>query len=127
MVGCAKASPSPPPSSKYWSVRSYVSVIVGCAKASPSPPPSSKYWSVQSYVSVKVGCAKASPSPPPSSKYWSTLPLVSIIDKTGSPSRDGDVVVYVFDINQPSLPTPFLILFLCLFPSLWPFQLYFIP
>ena len=26
---------------------------------------------------------------------------------TGSPSRDEDVAVYVFDINQPSLPTPF--------------------
>ena len=25
----------------------------------------------------------------------------------GSPSRGGDVAVYVFDINQPSLPTPF--------------------
>ena len=25
----------------------------------------------------------------------------------GSPSRGGDVMVYVFDINQPSLPTPF--------------------
>ena len=25
----------------------------------------------------------------------------------GSPSRGGDVTVYVFDINQPSLPTPF--------------------
>ena len=25
----------------------------------------------------------------------------------GSPSRGGDVVVFVFDINQPSLPTPF--------------------
>ena len=25
----------------------------------------------------------------------------------GSPSRCGDVAVYVFDINQPSLPTPF--------------------
>ena len=24
-----------------------------------------------------------------------------------SPSRDGDVTVYVCDINQPSLPTPF--------------------
>ena len=23
------------------------------------------------------------------------------------PSRGGDVAVYVFDINQPSLPTPF--------------------
>ena len=26
---------------------------------------------------------------------------------TGSPSRGGDVVVYIFDINQPSLPTSF--------------------
>ena len=25
----------------------------------------------------------------------------------GSTSRGGDVAVYVFDINQPSLPTPF--------------------
>ena len=25
----------------------------------------------------------------------------------GSPSRGGDVAVYVFDINQPSLPTLF--------------------
>ena len=25
----------------------------------------------------------------------------------GSPSRGGDVAAYVFDINQPSLPTPF--------------------
>ena len=25
----------------------------------------------------------------------------------GSPSRGGDVAFYVFDINQPSLPTPF--------------------
>ena len=25
----------------------------------------------------------------------------------GSPSRGGDLAVYVFDINQPSLPAPF--------------------
>ena len=25
----------------------------------------------------------------------------------GSPSRGGDVAVHVFDMNQPSLPTPF--------------------
>ena len=25
----------------------------------------------------------------------------------GSPSRGGDLAVYVFDINQPSLPNPF--------------------
>ena len=33
---------------------------------------------------------------------------------------------FMSDINQPSLPTPFFILFLCLFLSLLPFQLYFI-
>ena len=27
--------------------------------------------------------------------------------RTGSPLRGGDVAVHVFDINQPSLPTPF--------------------
>ena len=26
---------------------------------------------------------------------------------TGSPSRGGDVMVYVVDVNHPSLPTPF--------------------
>ena len=49
----------------------------------------------------------------------------------GSPSRGGDVAVYVYDMNQPNLPSPFLIfflliLFLCLFLYLRPFQLYFI-
>ena len=43
-----------------------------------------------------------------------------------SSSPGGDVMVHVPDINQPSLPTPFT-LFLFLFLSLWPFQLYFIP
>ena len=44
---------------------------------------------------------------------------------SGSPSLGGDVVAYVKDINQSSLPTLFF-LFLCLFLSLWLFQLYFI-
>ena len=43
----------------------------------------------------------------------------------GSSSRGGNVTVYVFDINHLSLPTPFNLI-LCLFLSLWPFQLYFI-
>ena len=38
----------------------------------------------------------------------------------GSPSRGGDVKVYVLDINQQSLPTP-CTLFLCLFLSYGPF------
>ena len=43
-----------------------------------------------------------------------------------SPSRGGDAAVYVLDLNQPTLPTSFLLLlFLCLFFSLWPFQLFF--
>ena len=34
------------------------------------------------------------------------LPIVLKVP-TGSPSCGGDVAVYVIDINQPSLPTPF--------------------
>ena len=30
-----------------------------------------------------------------------------ILVPTGSSSRGGDVAVYVFDVNKPSLPTPF--------------------
>ena len=37
----------------------------------------------------------------------------------GSPLRGGAVGVYVFDINQPSLPTPF-IMFLCLISVFMP-------
>ena len=54
------------------------------------------------------------------------LSTLSTSVPTGSPSRGGIVAGYIFDINQPSLPTPFN-LFLCLFLSLWPFRLYFIP
>ena len=39
-----------------------------------------------------------------------TMTIVRLAFKavpTGSPSRGGDVAVYVFDINQFSLPTPF--------------------
>ena len=35
------------------------------------------------------------------------VPLSLAEVSTGSPSRGGDVAVYVFDISQPSLPTPF--------------------
>ena len=38
--------------------------------------------------------------------HFSQLCLIHTIP-TGSPSRGGDAAVYVFDINQPSLPTPF--------------------
>ena len=41
----------------------------------------------------------------------------------GSPSRGGDVAVYVFGINQPSLPILFY--FLCVCFCLSDFQLYF--
>ena len=32
---------------------------------------------------------------------------MSCLVATGLPSRRGTITVYVFDINQPSLPTPF--------------------
>ena len=34
------------------------------------------------------------------------LNLVAMIIPAGSPSRGGDAAVYIFDIKQPSLPTP---------------------
>ena len=40
------------------------------------------------------------------SHFIASMLHVSIVPK-GSPSRGGDVAVYVFDINQLSLPTPF--------------------
>ena len=45
---------------------------------------------------------------------------------TDSPSRGGDVVVDFFDINEPSLPTPFYsaLVSISVFLAL---QLYFIP
>ena len=49
-----------------------------------------------------------------------------IIVPAGSPSRVGDFAVCVFDINQPSLPTPFYSVLLSV-SVWWPFQLYFIP
>ena len=36
-----------------------------------------------------------------------TLPRLSLLVPTGSPSPGGNVTVYVFNINQPSLPAPF--------------------
>ena len=33
--------------------------------------------------------------------------LSAFVVPAGSPSRGGDVMVYVPDVNQPSLPTPF--------------------
>ena len=52
----------------------------------------------------------------------STRPFVP----AGPPSRGGDVTVYVLEINQPSLPSLF-ILYLWLFLFLLPFHMYFIP
>ena len=41
--------------------------------------------------------------------YMTMMTLRYDVDRVPacSPSRDGDVTVYVCDINQPSLPTPF--------------------
>ena len=39
-------------------------------------------------------------------RWWRARSLTVLVP-TGSPSRGGDVMVYVVDINQPSLPTPF--------------------
>ena len=39
------------------------------------------------------------------------LPPLLSTAPAGSPSRGGDIVVYVFDIHQPSLPTPLYYMF----------------
>ena len=52
--------------------------------------------------------------------------LILLRVPVGSPSRGGDVTVYVFNTDQPSLPTPFYSVRVSIH-VLWPFQLYFIP
>ena len=59
----------------------------------------------------------------------STQPSISLVAApAASPSRGGDVAEYVFDINQPSLPTLFysVLVSVSVF-TVRPFQLYFIP
>ena len=51
---------------------------------------------------AEAGQVIGSPDP-----YIQLLPAYLLSVPVGSPSRDGDVAVYVFDVNQPSLPTPF--------------------
>ena len=50
----------------------------------------------------KLGCALVEFMYP----LYTLMPIPA-----GSPSRDGDVAVYIFDINQPNLPTPFFFFF----------------
>ena len=51
-------------------------------------------------------------------EHLSNLVIYSV--PAGSPSRGGDVAVYVFDINQPSLPTPFysVLMSICVYMAL---------
>ena len=89
----------------------------------------SSHWRISpSLFSVRE--VPTSEYPPPCS-VLGKFPLANIplsVVPAGSPSRSGDVTVYVLDKNQPSLPTLFFIQFLCLFLSLKLFQeLYFIP
>ena len=39
--------------------------------------------------------------------FFMNICTVVVLVPAGSPSRGGDVAVYVFDKNRPSLPTPF--------------------
>ena len=74
--------------------------------------------------SVRVPIAHELETPDCSEQGLDCMASIFLVP-AGSPSCGGDVTVYVLDIGQPSLPTPF-ILFLCLFLSLWHFQQYFI-
>ena len=57
--------------------------------------------------------------------YYQWISLFTSCVPAGLPSRGGDVAAYVFNISHQACPLLF-ILFLCLFLSLWLFQLYFI-
>ena len=47
-----------------------------------------------------------------------TVKAHNLLVSTGSPSRGGDVAVYVFDIKQPSSPTPFYSVFVSISVSM---------
>ena len=53
-------------------------------------------------------------------------PTTPLTVPMGSTSRGGDVTVYVYDINQPSLPAPFYSVLVSISVSM-AFRLYFIP
>ena len=59
-------------------------------------------------------------SPPPHTHHCGQNLMPLSLVPAGSSSRGGDVKVCVLDINQPSLPSPFTLLF-CLFLSYGPF------
>ena len=102
--------------------------IIQDGRDCPSETYPTSQYSTTVFVSIKLNITQEG-SVCLSGSYltsYKTAVLTSPFVPTGSPSRGGDVAVYVFDINQPSLPTPFCSVFLCLFLSLWPFQLYFI-
>ena len=54
--------------------------------------------------------------------FFPVLSLSSCRVSASSPSRGGDVAVHVFDISQPSLPTPFysVVVFIVVFMALSP-------
>ena len=60
-----------------------------------------------SAVRCSTNCATSPPRYIPIPSPWTLLGNVTGKRNTAiSPSRGGDVAVYVFDIKQPSLPTP---------------------
>ena len=58
------------------------------------------------HAPVRLGTDTVSILHNPAVGHWGQLPA-------GSPSRSGDVAVYVFDTSQPSLPTPFYTFWIC--------------
>ena len=75
---------------------------------------------VRFFFSVRLRCVRLFLSLLRPAIEWS-LPLLLPSPPAGSSSCGGDVTVYVLDINQPSLPTLF-ILFLYLFRLYGPFN-----
>ena len=67
----------------------------------------SKLLCSMSSVSLVLYHTHVSVSLLPHRSTRSSVPVIIHLIPTGSPSRGGDVAVYVFDKNQPSLLTPF--------------------
>ena len=90
----------------------------------PSPEPQSESWLQVAFVTSRnIREESGTNSVRQYLHYYSicsnSIVLSFLIVPAGSTSRGGDVTVYAFDINQPSLPTLFILL-LCLFLFLWP-------
>ena len=84
-----------------WCRKDWKRISAASSVMSPRWPNRSRDWTELSWISpTRMRCDRYR------KRFGSVVASLAVVP-TGSPSRGGDVVVYIFDINQPSLPTPF--------------------